>query len=93
MTKKNEIARRKAVLSMEYLARQINDEQIFMHWLTVGVADGDITLGNLTDLDEVDEYYIEPDNFSHLMQVFLVCMKYAINDGLYCGGIVSGDET
>ena len=32
----------KAVKAMEFLARQINNENIFESWLTMGPADGDI---------------------------------------------------
>lgn len=88
MTKSQELDRRKAVLAMEFLARQINDEDVFMSWLALGVADGDIEYGEI-DPDAVDEYYIEDDSFKHLMQTFLVHMKGAIDGGLYCGGIVS----
>ena len=38
----NKIERTKAVLAMEYIARQINDEEIFDIWLTYGPGDGEI---------------------------------------------------
>ena len=37
----------KMVKAMEYIARQLNDESIFMGWLSIGVADGDIPYGDL----------------------------------------------
>lgn len=35
------------VKAMEYIARQINDEEVLMPWLQLGVADGDIYYGDL----------------------------------------------
>ena len=43
MDKKTRIKRGETVLAMEHMARCINDEDIFWSWLSVGVADGDIT--------------------------------------------------
>lgn len=81
--------RRKAIVCMEYLARQINDEDIFDLWLMCGVADGDIDYGNL-DATTVDDWYIEDDNFKDIMSTFLICMKNAYRSGgLYCGNVVS----
>lgn len=81
--------RKKMVAAMEYIARQINDENVFMSWLSVGVADGDIPYGDLT-IDNVDDYYVDDDEFKDLMSCFLRRMTRAYNSGgLYCGGIVS----
>ena len=78
--------RLKMVSAMEFIARQINDEEIFMEWLSIGVADGDIEYGENCD----DEYYIENDNFSDLMDTFLHTMFRAYKSGgLYCDNIVS----
>ena len=83
------ITRKKMVAAMEYIARQINDEEVFMSWLAVGVADGDIPYGDLT-IDNVDDYYVDDDEFKDLMSCFLRRMVRAYNSGgLYCGGIVS----
>ena len=85
----NEIARKKMVVAMEYIARQINDEDIFMSWLMCGVADGDIKSDSL-DLDEVDDWYIGDDTFKDLMECFLGCMARASKDGgLYCDKVVA----
>lgn len=73
--------RRKAVLAMEFLARNINDEQIFESWLLCGVADGDITYGNLTDVSEVDDYYVADENFNELVELFLRLMRRAEKSG------------
>lgn len=79
--------RANVVRAMETIARCINNEDIFMGWLMVGVADGDITPETT---DEDLEYYCEDDNFSELMELFLRKMSQAREDGgLYCDGVVS----
>lgn len=84
--------RAKMVACMEYIARQINNEDVFDTWLMCGVADGDIKYGNL-DISEIDDYYLDDVNFKNLMSTFLVCMESALIDGgLYCGGVVSKDK-
>lgn len=86
----------KMVKAMEFIARQINDEDIFMHWLTMGVADGDITYGDLSvntsaDIEDMaGDYCTDDDSFSDLMQTFLVCMQAAAKSGgLYCDDVMS----
>ena len=44
------------VRAMETLARSINDERVFLTWLSLGVADGDITENTP---DEELEFYNE----------------------------------
>lgn len=92
---KNRIERIQMVKAMEYIARQINDEEVFDGWLIDGVADGDIDIeiGNLCvapeDVEDLD-YYIEDEHFADLMHTFLHCMaKAKKSGGLYCDGIVS----
>lgn len=81
--------RKKVVLAMEMLARCINDEDVFEGWLMSGVADGDIPLYS-TDTNDVDDYYIEDDNFAELMGCFLRRMAAANKSGgLYEDGVVS----
>ena len=81
--------RAKMVLAMEYIARQINDEDVFDGWLMCGVADGDIDYGCF-DIDVVDSYYLEDDNFKDLMDCFLRRVASAKESGgLYCGGILT----
>ncbi len=83
--------RQKMVACMEFICRQINDEEVFMPWLSVGVADGDIEYGDLNP-DSVDEYYTEDSVFRDLMGSFLWRMTGAKKSGgLYCDGIVSPD--
>jgi len=85
----NTIIRAKMVLAMEFIARQINDEDVFEGWLMNGVADGDIDYGSF-DVDEVDDYYLEDDNFRDLMDCFLRKMAAAKESGgLYCDQIAT----
>ena len=85
--------RAKMVSCMEYIARQINNENVFETWLMCGVADGDIEYGNL-DISEIEDYYLDNVNFKNLMSTFLVCMNGAFKDGgLYCGGVVSKEKS
>lgn len=84
------IDRVKMVKAMEFICRQINNEDIFMRWLYAGVADGDIEYGDLEYDDKFDDYYINDGEFLDLMKLFLRLMKQAYNDGgLFCGGVVS----
>ena len=88
-----QIERMKMVKAMEYVARQVNNEEVFEDWLLDGVADGDIEYGSMDiSADDVETlaYYTENEHFSDLMKTFLRVMKYArLDGGLYCGGIVS----
>lgn len=87
------IERRKAIVCMEFLARQINDEDVFDSWLVNGVADGDIKYGNLDATDDVVGDYIDDRTFQNIMSCFLRRMVGAYNSGgLYCGGIVSDSK-
>ena len=87
----NREERIKMVKAMEYIARQLNDEEILESWLADGVADGDIAYGDLDTYADFDDWYIEDQHFSDLMETFLRCMKAAKNHGgLYCDGVVSG---
>lgn len=83
----------KLVKAMEFVARQVNDEEVFEGWLINGVADGDIEYGNLEvaeDDKEILDCYIDDENFAELMALFLRIMNRARNSGgLYCDSIVS----
>lgn len=75
------------VRAMETLARAVNDENVLMYWLALGVADGDINT-ETTDADLVD--YIDNKTFAELMEVFLRTMERAKKSGgLYVDGVVS----
>jgi len=94
MNKKKRI---KMVKAMEYIARQISDEDIIYDvWLRFGIADGDIKYGDLSDTDEEyndAEFYTEDNRFSELMKLFLNVMRIAkASGGLYCDGIISGEK-
>ena len=86
----NKAERVALVRAMETVARAVNDEDVFDHWLTYGVADGDI---DETTTDDELSYYIEGDTFASLMGDFMHLMKLALADGikgaLYCDGEVS----
>lgn len=84
-------ARIKMVKAMEYIVRQVNDETpLYDTWLSVGVADGDIEYGNLTDEADDLDYYLGDNGFKHLMGVFLRVMSYAEHSGgLFCDGVMS----
>ena len=85
----DKLQREKMVLAMEYICRQINDEDVFMPWLMCGVADGDLKYGEW-DPDAVEEYYIDNKTFAELMETFLRRMSAAKNSGgLYCDRVVS----
>ena len=71
--------RAETVRAMEFIARQVNDEEIFESWLMNGVADGDID-GKETDEDL--SYYCEDGNFADLMEQFLDLMKSAKKSGV-----------
>ena len=90
------IDRVKMIKAMEFIARQINDEEIFCDlWLSCGVADGDIEYGDLglnnpLEMDSAWSYVEDDDDFSELMATFLRSMSLAKKSGgLYCGGVVS----
>ena len=94
MENKSFINRTKMVKAMEYIARQINDEEVFLGWLMNGVADGDIELGDLAvnadDADDMVDYYLDDETFADLMDTFLWVMNKARKSGgLYCDGVVS----
>lgn len=82
--------RKKMIACMEYIARQVNDEDVFDYWLRMGIADGDIKYGDL-DISSVDDYYVmENKTFKEMMTTFLILMNEAFKSGgLYCGGVVS----
>ena len=87
----NKLERIKMVKAMEFIARQVNDEEVFDYWLSCGVADGDIEYGNLSaeegETEDLD-YYLEDDHFSDVMRTFLRLMQAAKKSGgLYCDGI------
>ena len=86
-----------AVKAMEYLARQVNDEDVFDIWLMGGVADGDIEYGDFTihsgvEADPAYDYASDPNKFSSLMATFLRTMSAAYkNGGLWCGDVLSDE--
>ena len=94
----NKTERIKMVKAMEFIARKMNDEEIFSGWLAIGVADEDIAPGDLSvrpeDESALAGYYEDDSDFAELMDTFLHLMhrSYAIKGGLYCDGVVSHAE-
>ena len=86
-----------AVKAMEFMARQVNDGEVFDIWLMGGVADEEIEYGDFTihsgvETDPAYDYASDPDTFSYLMGCFLRTMSAAYKSGgLWCGGVVSDD--
>lgn len=86
----NMTERVRMVKAMEYIVRNVNNEDLLEPWLAVGVADGDIPYGDLSDDIGETEYWTEDENFSELMGLFLKIMFGAKKDGgLYCDNILS----
>ena len=86
----NKKERAKMVKAMEFIARQLNDEDDILDWLVCGVADGDIDYGDL-DGDYIGnvEYWLKDENFAELMHDFTRIMRNAYcNGGLYCDGVL-----
>lgn len=91
----NKPERIKMVKAMEFIARQINNEDVFDGWLLNGVADGDIKYGDLSvkpaDLEDLD-CYTGDENFSDLMWEFTRLISRARQKGgLHCDGVSSDD--
>lgn len=85
----NKFTRVKMVRAMEFIARQINDEDIFDSWLMFGVADGD----DLNDDEYISYCYCDDKTFAELMDCFLRLMARAYRSGgLYCDDVVSDRE-
>lgn len=79
--------RKQMVLAMERLVRCVSNEELLMPWLSCGVPDGDI---ERYEIDEVDDYFCEDNNFSELMALFLKIMAKAKKDGgLFADGVCS----
>lgn len=90
MKERTRMERTRMVKAMEYICRNVNNENVFDGWLMNGVADGDIEYGDFAPVDDNVDFYIEDESFADLMACFLRIMKRAEESGgLYCGGIVS----
>lgn len=91
MTKLQREERKKMLLAMEYVCRQINDEDVLFGWLCGGVPDGDIEYGNF-DTSQIydDDYMMSDEGFRDIMDCFLRRMSAAKQSGgLFCGGVVT----
>ena len=82
--------RKKTVLAMELLVRQVNNENLLEPWWMCGVPDGEI---QKFEENEVDETLIKKENYAELMGLFLKIMSKANkNGGLYSDNILSKGE-
>lgn len=89
VVKRDYTERKKMILAMEYICRQINDEDVLEGWLMNGVPDGDIEYGNF-DVSQIydGDTMLLDYNFRELMQCFLRRMSGARESGgLYCDGV------
>lgn len=92
----NAVERIKLLKAMEFICRNLNDEEIFYAWLQMGIADGDIRYGDLSiqsdDMEEL-EYYLDDDEFADMIDTFLWCMTAARKSGgLYCDNVCAGER-
>ena len=92
----NTIERIKMLKAMEFIARKVNDEEVFESWLILGIADEDIVDGDLSvkqeDPEDLEIYTID-EHFADIMDTFLNLMNAARDSGgLFCDGIVSKEE-
>lgn len=99
----NKIERMKMIKAMEFIARNVNNEQVFNIWLADGVGDGEIEYGDLSVTEaDTEGYYCGGDgwkqdeadrHFSELMDTFMFMMDKAYkNGGLYCGNVCGGEK-
>ena len=82
------------VKAMELIARSVNDEEVFMPWLMLGIADGDIEDPTSNADDEyIADNYCDDETYAELMNTFLTIMRKASkNGGLYSDYICSEPE-
>lgn len=87
---KTEIEERKKLLvAMEYIMRNLNDEDDFSSWLCYGVPDCDIPYGNFNTNYVHDFYVSDEECFKTIVGTFIETIKYMEYDGITCGGITS----
>lgn len=79
--------------AMDCIMRHMNDEEVIMTWLEVGIPDG-----ACEDDDDCELIDIAEDNgeFSEIMDTFVNLMQVARNEPLkgtlYCDGVCNGME-
>lgn len=87
------IERIKMLKAMEYIARHINDEEVFNDWLICGIPDGEIAAEDLsvktTDAEEL-KYILNDNAFRYIMTAFQRVMRAAYKSGgLAVDGVVA----
>lgn len=63
--------------AMNTVCESLNNGEIYVSWLTCGIADGDCA--SMND-DELFDYYGDDDTFADIMACFCRIMGYALND-------------
>ena len=92
MTTNERIRRGQKVIAMDTLAKCVNDERFYEEWLTLGVAEGDITSLTKPE-DETVDCYCEDEEFQYLLTTFNRVMHKAWHSGgLYDGKVCSMDK-
>ena len=82
----NASTRVRMIRAMDFVARHLNDEDIFFGWLLNGVADEDY----LNSDEYLEHTYCDDKTFAEIMDCFVRVMKRAYSSGgLYCDGIVT----
>lgn len=93
MTKMTRYDRGRTVIAMDRMARCVNDEDLFLSWLMLGVADGDITADTKPDDSDLDCYCVD-ECFKDLLTLFNRLMHHAwLDGGLYDSGICGMDKS
>lgn len=89
----NKDTRKKMLVAMDFIARQMNNEGYIDLWFMYGVPDGMLDGSLDINLIDDDDVMLYDDNFAEMMEVFLKCMKKSFaNGGLYCDGIISKED-
>ena len=65
---------------MDFLIRSLNDEELTMEWLTLGVPDGDIN--DETTIEEIQEMYDE-DDYEDWQKLFCNLISIAYKEESY----------
>ena len=81
--------RRKMILCMEFIMRNLNDEELFYRWILAGIPDDEFKFGEFNP-EVVDDYYIDPENFKDFVRIFLDILKSTEEgNAIYCGAVLS----
>ena len=79
-TTERKLQKAEIVLRMERRMRNINHEGVFMTWLSLGVADGDIN-EDTTPEEVIEMGYTDADTFYDLVDVYTKLVDRAAKNG------------